>query len=118
MQRNRDTRPWWDGPRSASYQQGRQITGTDQDNMLSGTDHADILLAGAGDDLINPGPGLDHINGGDGTDTVLLPDPPASITVRPDGPRLVAQGPSGRWTLFSVERLRFPDGSETDTPSP
>lgn len=117
-QRNRDTRPWWDGPRSASYQQGRQITGTDQDNALSGTDHADILLAGAGDDLINPGPGRDHINGGDGTDTVLLPDPPGSITLRTDGPRLVAQGPSGRWTLFSVERLRYPDGTETDAAAP
>lgn len=116
--RNRKMPAWWGDPGGPQHQQGRRIDGTDAANALAGTAKGDILLAGAGDDLINPGPGRDHIHGGDGTDTVLLPDPAASVTFAADGPRIRASGPSGRWHLFSVERLRFPDGSEIDTPIP
>lgn len=118
LQRNATTRSWWGDPGGPRYQHGVTLRGTDADNALAGTAQGDILLAFSGDDLLNPGPGTDHIHGGDGTDTVALPDPAASITYRRDGPRIVATGPSGRWHLFSVERLRFPDGSEIDTPQP
>lgn len=118
LDRNRTTPSWWGQPGGPRYQQGRTVTGNDRNNALAGTIRGDVLLARAGDDLLNPGPGLDHIHGGDGTDTVLLPDPAADVTFTTDGPRTVAQGPSGRWHLFSVERLRFSDGTEIDTPAP
>ena len=118
LDRNRTTPAWWGDPGGSHYQQGRRVNGTEGDNALAGTIKGDVILAGPGDDLIHPGPGLDHIHGGDGTDTVLLPDPAASITYAADGPRVIASGPSGRWHLFSIERLRFPDGTEIDTPSP
>jgi hypothetical protein len=115
---NRSTPSWWGDPGGPRYQQGRRIDGNDRANALAGTTHGDILLAGAEDDLLNPGPGLDHIHGGDGIDTVLLPDPADSISFAAEGPRIVARGPSGRWHLFSVERIRFPDGTEIETPTP
>ncbi|PLL10752.1 hypothetical protein C0V75_18860 [Tabrizicola sp. TH137] len=118
FERNRTTPNWWGDSGGTRYQHGRTIEGNDRDNALSGTVKGDILLAGAGDDLLNPGPGLDHIHGGDGTDTAVLPDAPDQITFTTDGPRTVAHGPSGRWHLFSVERLRFADGTEIDTPPP
>lgn len=118
LQRNATTPSWWGDPGGTRYQHGVTLRGTDADNALAGTAGGDILLALAGDDLLNPGPGLDHLHGGDGTDTVALPDPAASITYRRDGPRIIATGPSGRWHLFSIERLRFPDGSQIDTPQP
>ena len=116
--RNRSTPSWWGDPGGPRYQQGRRIKGNDGPNALSGTLRGDIILADAGDDLINPGPGRDHIHGGEGLDTVLLPDPRNSVSFEADGPRIVARGPSGRWHLYSVERLRFPDGTEMDTPAP
>lgn len=115
---NRSTPSWWGDPGGTRYQHGRRIDGNDRDNALAGTTHGDILLAGAGDDFLNPGPGLDHLHGGDGIDTVLLPDPANHITYATDGHRIVATGPSGRWHLFSVERTRFADGTEIDTPLP
>ena len=118
LDRNRATSSWWGDPGGTHHQQGRRLDGTDGDNALAGTVKGDVILAGSGDDLISPGPGLDHIHGGEGSDTVLLPDPAASLTFAADGPRIIAQGPSGRWHLFSVERLRFPDGTEIDTPAP
>ncbi|WGV15940.1 calcium-binding protein [Fuscovulum ytuae] len=117
-QLNQSTPSWWGDPGGTRYQQGRRIDGNERDNALSGTIRGDVILAGAGDDLLNPGPGLDHLHGGDGTDTVILPDPAKSITFEFDGPRTIARGPSGRWHLFSVERIRFPDGTEIDTPTP
>ena len=116
--RNRTTPSWWGTPGGPRYQQGRTIEGNDRDNALGGTSHGDILLAGEGNDFINPGPGIDHIHGGEGTDTVLLPDSAKDIAYKTDGPRIIAQGPSGRWHLYSVERLRFPDGTEIAAPTP
>lgn len=117
-ERNRSTPSWWGESGGIRYQQGLLLRGNHRDNALSGTVRSDILLGDAGNDVLVPGPGSDHLNGGDGSDAALLPDPSASVTVTTDGPRTVARGPSGQWTMFSVERLRFADGKETTLPAP
>jgi len=118
LDRNATVAPWWGEGGSDKYLQGLLLRGNDGPNALSGTVKSDILLAGAGDDLLNPGPGNDHLHGGDGADTVVLPALAAEVTFRPDGPRMLAEAPSGLYRLFSVERVRFSDGSEISTPSP
>lgn len=118
LERNRTVAPWWGDTAGDRYLHGRLLRGTDGPNALSGTAKTDILLAGKGDDLINPGPGSDLIHGGEGTDTVLLPALSADVTFRTEGPRRIAATASDLYRLFSVERIRFSDGSEVETPSP
>lgn len=118
LERNRTVAPWWGDTGGDRYLHGRLLRGTDGPNALSGTAKTDILLAGEGDDLINPGPGGDFVHGGGGTDTVLIPLPSADVKLGTEGPRLTAETALGLYRLFSVERIRFSDGSEIDAPSP
>jgi len=78
------------------------ITGDAGNNNLTGTE---------GNDTINGLGGNDTIVGGAGDDTALFSSGLGSYSVADLGSRVLMSGPDGNDTLFSVEHLRFADGT-------
>ncbi len=68
------------------------------------------LNGGAGNDLLESGSGDDALNGGAGTDTAVYTGNRAAYTISTANGVTTIEGPDGKDTLTSVERLQFADG--------
>ncbi|GGG78426.1 hypothetical protein GCM10011415_29280 [Salipiger pallidus] len=79
---------------------------------LEGGAAVDILLGGPGDDVLVSGGGGDHLHGGAGTDHAVLPGTQADYSFARESERLIAEGPEGPVSMFSVETLGFADSPE------
>jgi Ca2+-binding RTX toxin-like protein len=84
-------------------------TGNALANLLVGNSGADSLTGLDGDDTLVGGAGNDTLFGGAGNDTARFAGVSSDYTVTIGPFRVLALGPDGQDSLFSVERLQFDD---------
>ena len=106
---------WWEGAEAnASYQQGVNEIGTDDDDLLIGTREEDHLVGGAGNDTLVGGVGDDGLHGGDGIDTAVLAGVRDDYFVYRDGDGYTFRHADGTTYMVEVEKILFEDGSLVD----
>ncbi|WP_353473423.1 calcium-binding protein [Salipiger sp. H15] len=108
----------WETREAGTFDDGLLLRAAPEGGRLEGTARPDILLGGAGDDVLVGGGGDDHLHGGPGQDRALLPGSRQGYSFTRDASgRLIADGPAGRVTLFSVELLGFEDAPGEEVPA-
>ncbi len=107
----------WERRDPAAFADGVLRRGGAGGERLQGSDEEDVLLGGPGNDTLVAGRGDDHLHGGPGRDLAVLPDVQATYDLTRDQGRLIADGPSGRVVMTSVERLAFGGEAAQEVPA-
>ncbi|MEO0807959.1 MAG: hypothetical protein AAFY33_16795, partial [Cyanobacteria bacterium J06643_4] len=95
-----------------------KLLGGDGDDELTGGAGRDRLFGGNGADIFNGGEGNDLLQGGSGIDVALLEGIQSDYQFSGSGASLIVTSELfGRDKLFSIETLRFSDGTEVATNS-
>jgi serralysin len=87
------------------------LNGTEGADTLQGGPLNDTLHGNGGNDTLIGGAGDDLLDGGAGDDTAVFSASLASYGVHNLGSRITVSGPDGNDTLYSIEHLRFADGT-------